>query len=229
MIRARSPLLAILALLAIALPVLASSVTPRVVDSADSCGPLSPGTAELVVDASSLPAGSVSKGDFKASVSLEGTIETGSIAFRDATLPVKSAFVAGKTSGNLYEYPEPVREDEGLVAPDGQTITSVSFCYVNDAASGGNGSGGGSGSSSSAGGAGGGSAAAAGSNGADHTAPATDTAPVPTSTAGDRGWQILTTVLLAVVGVATMLAMLAMPRRRRSVVPVRSTRRRDRR
>ena len=132
MSRSRSPILALLVLLLAAGTVLANHVTPRVVDGATSCGPLTPGTVELLVDATDLPAGAVSDGDFSASVSLEGTIETGTVGFSDATLPVKSAFVAGADSGNLYEYEEPVTADDGLVAPDGQPIVNVSFCYVTD-------------------------------------------------------------------------------------------------
>ena len=137
MSRSRPPILALLVLLLAAGTVLANHVTPRVVDGATSCGPLTPGTVELLVDATDLPAGAVSDGDFSETVSLEGTIETGTVGFSDATLPVKSAFVAGADSGNLYEYEEPVTEDDGLVAPDGQPIVSVSFCYVTDDTSGG--------------------------------------------------------------------------------------------
>jgi hypothetical protein len=159
MSRSRSPVLALVTLLLAAGTVLASSVTPREVDGASSCGPLTPGTVELLVDATDLPAASVGDGDFTASVSLEGTIETGTVAFRDASLPVKSAFVAGATSGNLYEYPKPVRHDEGLAAPDGQPIVSVSFCYIVD----------------DGGGGGGGGTDATGANGGN--APETDAAP----------------------------------------------------
>jgi hypothetical protein len=180
MIRSRSFVLALGALLVIALPVLASVVKPKVVDSATSCGPLTPGTVELLVDASSLPAGTVSKGDFTADVTLEGTIETGSVAFRDASLPVKSAFVAGATSGNLYEYPDPVRSDEGLVAPDGQPIVSVSFCYV---------TGGGSGD------------AAAKDSGNGGTPPTTDTAPLPAGSTPPS-----TSLLLVVLGTGCLAA-----------------------
>ena len=137
MSRSRSPILALFVLLVAAGTVLASHVAPKLVDGSTSCGPLTPGTVELVVDASDLPAGAVSDGDFSATVTLEGTIETGTVAFRDASLPVKSAFVAGATSGNLYEYDEPVTEDDGLVAPDGQPIVNVSFCYVTDDSGGG--------------------------------------------------------------------------------------------
>jgi hypothetical protein len=157
MSRSRSPILALVVLLLAAGTVLASHVTPRVVDGATSCGPLTPGTVELLVDASDLPAGAVSEGDFEATVTLEGTIETGTLAFEDATLPVKSAFVAGATSGNLYEYEEPVTEDDGLVAPDGQPILSVSFCYITD------------------------------DSGGAATPPATDTAPAPTTAAPAAG------------------------------------------
>src|SRR4051812_38384130 len=130
MSRSRAPFLALVALFIAAGTVLANHVAPKLVDGSTSCAPLTPGTVELVVDASSLPAGVVTKGDFEANVSLEGTVETGTVAFRDASLPVKSAFVAGATSGNLYEYETPVREDDGLVAPDGQPIVAVSFCYI---------------------------------------------------------------------------------------------------
>jgi hypothetical protein len=160
MTRSRSPLLAVLALLALVAPVLASSVTPKVVDSADSCGPLTPGTVEFLVDASNLVDGTVSKGKFEATIDLVGTIETGSISFSNASLPVKAAFVAGADSGNLYEYPKPVTADDGLVAPEHQPITSVSFCYVTNDSSGS-----------------GGDTAGGGSN-AGPTAPGTDTVAV---------------------------------------------------
>src|SRR3954451_24368804 len=137
MSRSLSPILAFLVLLVAAGTVLASSVTPRVVDGSTSCGPLTPGTVELLVDASDLPAGAGSEGDFTATVTLEGTVETGSVGFTDASLPVKSAFVAGADSGNLYEYPDPVTQDDGLVAPDGQPIVNVSFCYVTSDSGGG--------------------------------------------------------------------------------------------
>lgn len=132
MTRSRPALIAVVATLVLALPVLASHVQPRVVDGAESCGPLSPGTVELLVDATALDDGAVAQGDFEAEVSLEGTVETGTVAFRNATLPVRSALVAGATSSNYYEYEEPVTEDDGLVAPDGQPIVSVSFCYLTD-------------------------------------------------------------------------------------------------
>jgi hypothetical protein len=128
----RSPIVALTlgGLLALAAPVLASHVTPREVGGESSCGPLSPGTVEFVVDASAIPGGTLSQGDFEVTVDLVGTVETGAVDFSDASLPVRAAFVAGTESGNLYEYPDPVRQDDGLTAPDGQPITSVSFCYV---------------------------------------------------------------------------------------------------
>ena len=74
MSRSRSPILALVVLLLAAGTVLASHVAPRLVDGSTSCGPLTPGTVELLVDASDLPAGTVSEGDFTATVTLEGTI-----------------------------------------------------------------------------------------------------------------------------------------------------------
>ena len=180
MSRSRSPILALLVLLLAAGTVLASHVTPRVVDGATSCGPLTPGTVELLVDASDLPAGTVAEGDFEATVTLEGTIETGTVAFSDATLPVKSAFVAGAASGNLYEYEEPVTEDDGLVAPDGQPIVSVSFCYVTDDSDGG---------------------------AAENTPPATDTAPAPaTAEPASRSITLITLGLIALAAGALLFA-----------------------
>ena len=182
MSRSRSPILALLALLVLLLAagtVLASHVTPRVVDGSTSCGPLTPGTVELLVDASDLPAGAVSEGDFEAVVTLEGTIETGTVAFRNATLPVKSAFVAGAASGNLYEYEEPVTEDDGLVAPDGQPIVSVSFCYVTDSEEG----------------------------AGDATPPATDTAPAPaTAEPASRSLALVSLGLVALAAGALLFA-----------------------
>jgi hypothetical protein len=113
----------------LAAPVLASHVTPEVVDGASSCGPLAPGTVELLV---SVPqdVGEVVDGDFTVDVALDGNVGNGSISFSNASLPVAAAFVAGTGGGNLYRYEEPVTEDDGLVAPDGGPIADVSFCYV---------------------------------------------------------------------------------------------------
>ncbi len=113
----------------LAAPVLASHVTPEVVDGAASCGPLAPGTVELLV---SVPqdVGEVVDGDFTVDVALDGNVGNGSISFSNASLPVAAAFVAGTDGGNLYRYEEPVTEDDGLVAPDGGPIADVSFCYV---------------------------------------------------------------------------------------------------
>jgi hypothetical protein len=121
---------AFLASLLVAVPVLASHVAPEFTRDAESCGILTPGTVELLVDASELEGNVPSSGEFQVNVQLSGALEGGSISFSGATLPVESAFVAGLDGGNLYDYPEPVRSDEGLVAPDGQPITSVSFCYI---------------------------------------------------------------------------------------------------
>ena len=195
MTRTRSPLLALAAFLALAAPVLASHVTPRIVDDADSCGPLTPGTVELVVDAGSL-AGDVSDGDFEATVDIVGSLETGSITFSNASLPVRAAFVAGLDSGNLYEYPEPVTEDDGLTAPGGQPIQSVSFCYVYD-----------------------GDAGNAGGGEATDAPPATDTEPM-SSASGPSATALALTVTglicLAAAGVVLMSA------RRAVRVPVRT-------
>jgi hypothetical protein len=198
MARSRSPILAFLVLLLAAGTVLASHVTPRVVDGATSCGPLTPGTVELLVDATDLPAGAVSDGDFSATVTLEGTIETGTVAFQDATLPVKSAFVAGATSGNLYEYEEPVTADDGLVAPDGQPIVNVSFCYVTDDTGGG----------------------AAEETAGGGTPPATDTAPAAGTATPASG-----SVALVALGVVALAAGMLLFARQR--LAVRATRKND--
>lgn len=135
----RSSLAAFLLLLLVVGPVVASHVAPRLVSGASSCGPLSPGTVELVVQVPE-GGGTVSDDVFSADLALEGALTDGSISFTNASLPVEAVFVAGTTGGNLYDYPEPVRADDGLVAPNGEPITDVSFCYVEgDAASGGGG------------------------------------------------------------------------------------------
>jgi hypothetical protein len=126
------PLTAVAAGLVLAGPVLASHVQPQLVDGASSCGPLTPGTVELIVEVPQELAGTVTDDDFSAAVTLDGSVGNGSVRFEDATLPVKGVFVAGVSGGNLYAYEEPVREDEGLVAPDGEPIAGVSFCYVTE-------------------------------------------------------------------------------------------------
>jgi hypothetical protein len=126
------PLTAVAAGLVLAGPVLASHVQPQLVDGASSCGPLTPGTVELIVEVPQELAGTVADDDFSAAVTLDGAVGNGSVRFEDATLPVKAVFVAGVSGGNLYAYEEPVREDDGLVAPDGEPIAGVSFCYVTE-------------------------------------------------------------------------------------------------
>jgi hypothetical protein len=115
----------------VAVPVLASHVTPEVVDEAESCAPLAPGTAELVVQVPQ-DVGTLVDGDFTVDIELEGNVGEGSISFSNATLPVAAAFIAGTDGGNLYTYDEPVTEDDGLVAPDDSPIKDVSLCYVSD-------------------------------------------------------------------------------------------------
>ena len=129
MTRRRSALAACLLALLVATPVLASHVTPEVVDGSQSCGPLSPGTVELVVEVPQ-GVGAIEDGDFTVDVALDGNVGNGALTFSNASLPVAAALVAGAQSGNLYRYEEPVTEDDGLVAPDGQPILDVSFCYV---------------------------------------------------------------------------------------------------
>jgi hypothetical protein len=193
----RSPIVALTlgGLLALAGPVLASHVTPREVGGESSCGPLSPGTVEFVVDASAIPDRTLSQGEFEVTVDLVGTVETGSVDFNDASLPVRAAFVAGADSGNLYEYPDPVRQDDGLTAPDGQPITSVSFCYVEG--NGGNGAGGnGNGNGNG------------GNDREGRTAPATDTAGPSAPTGGpDLGLPLV----LAGLGCLAFAALLVRP------------------
>lgn len=127
------PLAAALGGLLIAVPVLASHVQPQFVSRAASCGPLEPGTVELIVEVPQGLGGTVTDEDFTAAVTLDGSVGNGSVQFQDATLPVKAVFIAGTEGGNLYAYEEPVTEDDGLVAPDGQPISGVSFCYVSSA------------------------------------------------------------------------------------------------
>jgi hypothetical protein len=130
------PLTAVAAGLVLAGPVLASHVQPQLVDGGSSCGPLTPGTVELIVEVPQELAGTVADDDFSAAVTLDGAVGNGSVRFEDATLPVKAVFVAGVSGGNLYAYEEPVHEDDGLVAPDGEPIAGVSFCYVTEGAGG---------------------------------------------------------------------------------------------
>lgn len=119
-----------MALLMVVIPTIASHVQPTFTDDAESCGILTPGTVEFLVDASQLGSGIPSSGQFRVEVQLSGSLDGGSVSFMGATLPVEAAFVAGTSGGHLYDYPEPVRADDGLVAPNGQPITNVSFCYV---------------------------------------------------------------------------------------------------
>ena len=128
--RSAAPLTALATGLLLVSPVLASHVAPQLVSGAASCGPLTPGTVELIAEVPIGLAGSLTDGDFSADISVDGAATDGSISFSNATLPVRSAFVAGVDGGNLYEYAEPVTEDDGLVAPDGQPISGVSLCYV---------------------------------------------------------------------------------------------------
>lgn len=114
-----------------AAPVVANHVEPVFEDGATSCGPLSPGTVELVV-AVPQEIGSVTDEAFSVDVTLEGSVGDGSLSFSNATLPVKAAFVAGVDGGNLYTYDEPVTEDTGLTTPNDEPIADVSFCYVQE-------------------------------------------------------------------------------------------------
>ena len=128
------------------------------------------------------------------------------MAFSDATLPVRSAFVAGADSGNLYEYEEPVTEDDGLVAPDGQPIVNVSFCYITD---------------DSAGGAESGSPAAESGTAAEASG---DGTPPPTDTAGAAAAPTGGSVMLVALGIVAFAAgMLLFARQRLAAQPVRKT------
>jgi hypothetical protein len=129
----RSVLAGGLLTLLLAAPVLASHVQPEVVDGAEPCGPLEPGTVELLV-AVPQDVGTITEDDFSVDVTLEGSVGNGSISFSNATAPISAALVAGAEGGNLYRYEEPVTADDGLVAPDGGPIIDVSFCYVSEAA-----------------------------------------------------------------------------------------------
>ncbi len=133
MSRRLTPIAAVIGGLMLAVPALASHVQPQFVSGAASCGPLEPGTVELIVEVPQELAGTIGDDDFSAEVSLDGSVGNGSVTFQNATLPVKAVFVAGTDGGNLYAYEEPVTEDDGLVAPDGQPISGVSFCYVTEA------------------------------------------------------------------------------------------------
>ncbi len=130
MSRRIGPIAAVAAMLLVAVPVIASHVQPEFTADAESCGTLTPGTVEFLVDASALGTQIPAQGRFRVDVQLSGGLDGGSVSFTGATLPIEAAFVAGTDGGNLYDYPEPVSADEGLVAPDGQPIVNVSFCYV---------------------------------------------------------------------------------------------------
>jgi len=193
--------------LLVAVPVLASHVEPELVDGAESCGPLAPGTVELLV---ALPqdTGTVSEGDFTVDVTLDGSVAQGSISFSDASLPVAAAFVAGIDGGNLYTYEEPVTEDDGLVAPDGEPISNVSFCYVGVED-------GGAGSTPDATGSPTGDAAGeGGTDDDDITTPATDAAPA-TSGSGPAVALMVLGALSIGAAVWLRLASRALPARRR--------------
>lgn len=127
--RSRALPAGVLLTLLVAAPAVASHIQPELVDAGESCGPLAPGTVELIV---ALPqdVGAITEGDFTVDVELDGSVGDGSVSFSGASLPIKAAVVAGTDGGNLYTYEEPVMEDDGLVAPDGGPIQDVSFCYV---------------------------------------------------------------------------------------------------
>jgi hypothetical protein len=160
-------------------PVFASHVAPEVVSGAESCGPLAPGTVELIAEVPAGLAGSLTDDAFSADISLDGAATDGSISFSNATLPVRAAFVAGVDGGNLYNYAEPVTEDDGLVAPDGQPISGLSLCYVAEGTVG----------ESAAPSTGGGEAPAASG------VPATDTV-APAATGGPGGAAVAVTLIL---------------------------------
>ncbi len=193
MTRKRLLLAALGANLLIVIPVLAAQVAPRLVSAAQGCGVLTPGTLELVIGVGDLT-GTVTRNNF----SVDVTNSNGSVSFSNASAPVRAALVTGAGDGNYYDYDgTPVRADSGLVAPEGQAITKVSLCYVQEASA----SGAGASASTSTGGAAasstGGSSASSGS-----TLPPTDTdnhvTPAP-----DRGIALVVAgVLLAGAGVA---------------------------
>ena len=192
--------------LLVAVPVLASQVAPKFVSGAESCAPLTPGTVELVVE---LPqgVGTATKDNFSVDVNLNGSVGNGSVTFSKATLPIKSAFVAGQTGGNLYAYQQPVKADSGLVAPNGEPIKRVSFCYVAAAAS-----------SGSPNGAAGGAASAPATGGVHPATSAPQTDTQGTGRPARVGWIVLLVTGLALFSSGLLLALLPAPtdpRRRR--------------
>ena len=129
----RSLAVAALAVMLVALPVYAKHVEPEEVALSYSCGTLDPGTVEFQVDAAGIADGTVGEDDFTLSVDIAGEGDR-MLSFAGATLPIRSAVVAGTTTANLYVYDEPATEDDGLRAPTGEMITRFSVCYVGDEA-----------------------------------------------------------------------------------------------
>ncbi len=127
----RSLAVAALAVMLAALPVYANHVEPEEVALSYSCGTLDPGTVEFQVDAAGITDATVGEDDFTLSVDISGEGDR-MLSFAGATLPIRSAVVAGTTTANLYVYDEPVTEDDGLRAPTGEMITRFSVCYVGD-------------------------------------------------------------------------------------------------
>lgn len=182
--------------LLVAVPVLASQVAPKFVSGAESCAPLTPGTVELVVEVPQ-GVGTATKDNFSVDVNLSGSVGNGSVNFSNATLPIKSAFVAGQAGGNLYAYTQPVKADTGLVAPNGEPIRRVSFCYVTASGS--------SGASAKPAGGGASSKATGGVHGAT-SAPQTDTE--STTRPAPVGWIVLLVTGLALFSSGLLLALL---------------------
>lgn len=127
--KTRSLGVAALAVMLAAFPVYANHVEPEEVALSYSCGTLDPGTVEFQVDAAGITDGAVGEDDFTLSVDISGEGDR-MLSFAGATLPIRSAVVAGTTTANLYVYDEPVTEDDGLRAPTGELITRFSVCYV---------------------------------------------------------------------------------------------------
>jgi hypothetical protein len=110
-------------------PVLATHVTPTVIDGNASCGQLNVAyDHEFKIDETpETKTYSDPNSDFEVDITVnDGATE---MSF-SSNLPVDAVFVkGGNEGGNLYVYNPPVTEDSGLTTPTNQQISHVSFCF----------------------------------------------------------------------------------------------------
>jgi hypothetical protein len=110
-------------------PVLATHVTPTVIDGNASCGQLNVAyDHEFKIDETpETKTYSDPNSDFEVDITVnDGATE---MSF-SSNLPVDAVFVkGGNEGGNLYVYDPPVTEDSGLTTPTNQQISHVSFCF----------------------------------------------------------------------------------------------------